>query len=187
MSPPAHQWRLERYRPLLRLQVRRLELDLRLRKRFDSSDLLQETMLRAHEGLAQFAGRTEAELIRWLEEILGNVATDEVRRARAQKRDVTLERSLHEPAGDSSTLLVAHLATDASSPSERAERRELELRLAAAIDRLPDDQRDVVIHRDLLGTPVGEIAELLGRTEKSVAGLLFRGRRTLRELLEEGE
>ena len=38
---------LERFRPLLRLQVRRLDLDARLRRRFDSSDLIQEAIARA--------------------------------------------------------------------------------------------------------------------------------------------
>ena len=185
MAPPADPWPLERYRPLLRVQVRKLELDLRLRRRFDSSDLLQETMLRAHENLPQFSGETEAEFVRWLQEILGNVATDAVRKATAKKRDVGMERSLEAIVGGSTVLLAGQLAADDSSPSERLQRHEEELRLAAAIDRLPEDQRDVVIQRDLLGTPVGEIAEFLGKTEKAVAGLLFRGRRALREILEE--
>jgi hypothetical protein len=48
------------------------------------------------------------------------------------------------------------------------------LALAAAIDNLPEEQRDVLIQRDLNGAPVSQIAEQLGRTEKSVAGLLLR-------------
>ena len=76
MPPSTEKWQLERYRPLLRLQARRLELDLRLRRRFDSSDLVQETMLKAHEGLDKFKGATEAELIVWLQEILGNVISE---------------------------------------------------------------------------------------------------------------
>jgi len=169
----------------LRLQARKLELDLRLRKRFDSSDLVQETLLKAHEGLAGFKGTSEAELVKWLQEILGNVVADEVRKARTQKRDVTIERSLDDVVAGSSAQLNAYLRSGGPSPSEQMERQEQLLRLAVAIDRLPCDQRDVVIHRDLLGTPVREIAELLERTEKSVAGLLLRGRHRLRELLEE--
>jgi RNA polymerase sigma-70 factor (ECF subfamily) len=184
MPHQAEKWPTERYAPLLRLQARKLELDLRLRKRFDSSDLVQETMLKAHEALPQFKGVTEAEFVKWLQEILGNVVADEVRKARAQKRDVAVERSLDDAIAGSSAQLEAYLTAGGPSPSEQAERHEELLRLAGAIDQLPEDQRDVVIHRDLLGSPVREIAELLGRTEKSVAGLLLRGRRRLRELLE---
>jgi len=162
-----------------------MELDLRLGRRFDSSDLVQETLLKAHEGLANFKGSTEAELVKWLQEILGNVVADEVRKARAQKRDVALEKSLDDVVAGSSAQLNAFLTAGGPSPSEQMERQEQLLRLTVAIDQLPCDQRDVVIHRDVLGTPVREIAENLERTEKSVAGLLLRGRRRLRELLED--
>ncbi|MFI5455461.1 MAG: sigma-70 family RNA polymerase sigma factor [Isosphaerales bacterium] len=185
MALSSQKWQLDRYRPLLRLQARKLELDLRLRRRFDSSDLVQETMLKAHEGLEKFGGGTEAELIGWLQEILGNVVADEVWKARALKRDVALERSLDDVVAESSARMNDYLTANGPSPSEQAERREELLRLAVAIDQLPPDQRDVVIQRDLLGSPVREIADLLERTEKSVAGLLLRGRRRLRELLEE--
>jgi DNA-directed RNA polymerase specialized sigma24 family protein len=49
-----------------------------------------------------------------------------------------------------------------------------------APDQLPEGQRDAVVLRDLIGTAVGEIAERLGRTEQSVAGLLQRARRRRR-------
>jgi RNA polymerase sigma-70 factor (ECF subfamily) len=81
--------------------------------------------------------------------------------------------------------LQQFVAARDAPPGQQAERRELLLRVAAAIDQLPEDQRDVIIQRDLLGTPVAEVAALLGRTPKSVAGLLLRGRRRLRELLSE--
>jgi RNA polymerase sigma-70 factor, ECF subfamily len=185
MALGSQEWQLDRYRPLLRLLARKLELDLRLRRRFDSSDLVQETMLKAHEGLEKFEGRTEAELIGWLQQILGNVLADEIRRARALKRDVALEKPLDDVVAESSARMNEYLTASGPSPAEQAERREELLRLAVAIDQLPEDQRDVVIQRDLLGSSVGQIALLLERTEKSVAGLLLRGRRRLRELLQE--
>jgi RNA polymerase sigma-70 factor (ECF subfamily) len=177
-------WELNRYRPLLRLQIRQMALDPRLQRRFDSSDLVQETLLRAHTNLGRFRGKSDAELVKWLQEILANVVADEVRKARARKRDLALEQSLEAVMADSSARLEGYLAASQPSPSGQAERQELLLRLAAAIDSLPDDQRDVLIQRDLLGVSVSGIAQQLARTEKSVAGLLLRGRRKLRELLD---
>ncbi len=142
-------------------------------------------MLKAHQGLETFGGETEAEFVGWLQGILGNVMADQIRHARASKRDVALERSIDDVVAESSARLVDHLTANGPSPSEQAERREELLRLAAAIDQLPADQRDVIIQRDLLGSSVGQIADLLDRTEKSVAGLLLRGRRRLRELLQQ--
>jgi RNA polymerase sigma-70 factor (ECF subfamily) len=176
---------LDRYRPLLRLQVRQMELDPRLERRFDSSDIIQETLLRAHANLARFRGQSEAELVKWLQEILTNVVTDEARKARARKRDVALEQPLEAVMAESSARLEMYLASSGASPSRQAERQELLLALAAAIDQLPEAQCDVLIQRDLNGASVSQIAEQLGRTEKSVAGLLLRGRRKLRELLQE--
>jgi RNA polymerase sigma-70 factor (ECF subfamily) len=186
VTPPPT-WSLDRYRPLLRVQVRQLELDPRLRRRFDSSDLVQETLLRAHRGLAGFRGTTEGELVAWLQQIVANAAAEATRHERAGKRDVALERSVHQAVAESSARLGAFLEARQATPSEQAERQEQLLRLADAIDRLPEDQRDVVIHRDLLGSPVASIAESLAKTEKAVAGLLLRGRRRLRELLGEPE
>jgi DNA-directed RNA polymerase specialized sigma24 family protein len=59
------------------------------------------------------------------------------------------------------------------------------LRFAAALDQLPKDQRDVVILRDVEGSKLADIKERLGRNEKSIAGLLRRGRQSLRGLLIE--
>jgi RNA polymerase sigma-70 factor (ECF subfamily) len=182
MATPT-EWHLERYRQLLRLQVRRLQLDPRLQRRFDSSDLVQETLLNAHAQLEHFRGHTEAELVKWLQEVLAHTVADEVRKARAQKRDVAVEQSLQAALADSSARLEAFLTSGQPSPVEQAERHELLLRIADGLERLPEDQRDVVLRRDLEGASVGEIAAQMGRTRKSVAGLLLRGRRKLRELL----
>jgi RNA polymerase sigma factor (sigma-70 family) len=58
-------------------------------------------------------------------------------------------------------------------------------RLDAALDRLTEDEREAFILRDLRGATVREIAGQLGRGEKAVADLLYRGRRKLAGLLSE--
>jgi RNA polymerase sigma-70 factor (ECF subfamily) len=178
-------WHPERYRQLLQLQVRRLQLDRRLQPRFDSSDLVQETLLNAHAQLDRFRGSTEAELVKWLQEVLAHAAADQVRKAKAQKRNVALEQSLQAALAESSARVEAFLASSQPSPGEQAERHELLLRIANALEQLPQDQREVVILRDLEGASISEIAAQLARSKKSVAGLLLRGRRNLRELLAE--
>jgi RNA polymerase sigma-70 factor (ECF subfamily) len=175
-------WQLERYRPLLRLQVRQMQLHARFQKCFDSSDLVQTTLLKAHKNLAQFRGHTEKELVRWLKRILENATKDAIDREKGMLDRV---QSLDKALAASSIRLEAFLAANQSSPSQRAEREEQLVRLAAALDELPEDQRDAVIHHHLLGTPVAQIAQQMGRTEKSICGLLYRGLMELRQRLQD--
>lgn len=57
--------------------------------------------------------------------------------------------------------------------------------LRHALEELPDDQREVLILRHVVGLSPGEIANALEKTESSVHGLHHRGRRSLRAKLVE--
>jgi RNA polymerase sigma-70 factor (ECF subfamily) len=57
--------------------------------------------------------------------------------------------------------------------------------LRAALDELPEDQREVLVLRHIVGMSPVEIAAALDKTESSVHGLHHRGRRTLKENLTE--
>src|SRR5215470_3335809 len=122
-------WRLEQYAPLLHARAHRLRLDPRLRRRLDPSDLAQEALLRAHEKHPEFRGRTKAELLMWLQEILAHTLINEVRRARARKRDLARERPFPSAGGDFSSPVGGDLASAEPAPGERAEREERRARL----------------------------------------------------------
>ena len=126
-----------------------------------------------------------AQRVAWLQKTLNRVLVDEVRKATAQRRDVRLEQSLQAIGDESAARLEAFLADQKPDAGAQLEREELLRRLAAAMDRLPDDQRDAILLRDMHGVSVADIAARLGRTEKSVAGLLLRGRQKLRDMLND--
>jgi RNA polymerase sigma-70 factor (ECF subfamily) len=59
--------------------------------------------------------------------------------------------------------------------------------LREALEQLPEQQREVLVLRHIVGLTPGEIAKRLGRTEGSVHGLHHRGRGALRGALRELE
>jgi RNA polymerase sigma-70 factor (ECF subfamily) len=164
----------------------RVQLEPRLRAKLDASDIVQDALLQAHEHREQFRGRTEAELAGWLRAILANTLTAAARRYAADARDLGRERSLQDSLARSSARIEGWLAADQSSPSERVMRVEELFRLASALEQLPPDQREVIELHHLKGWPITEVAEAMQRTKPAVMGLLFRGQKKLRQLLDAG-
>jgi RNA polymerase sigma-70 factor (ECF subfamily) len=171
-----------RYRDYL-LLLARLQFDPRLRGKLDPSDIVQQTMLQAHCKRDQFRGRTEAERAAWLRAILAHVMADAARKYGhgVLGRERSLEMSLEE----FSRRLERWLEDSQPSPGQKLDRHEQLLRLADAMARLPEDQRRAVELRHLQGLPVSEIGQLMGRSTAAVGGLLQRGLRALREMLDE--
>jgi RNA polymerase sigma-70 factor (ECF subfamily) len=165
----------------------RIQLGPRLQAKLDASDVVQQAILHAHQARAQFRGTTEAEKLAWLRAILANELTAAGRKFETAARDVSREQSLEAEMERSSARLERMLAADQSSPSQRAVHGEELLRLATALAKLPDDQRQAVESHHLQGLALVDVAALMKRSRPSVVGLLFRGLRRLRALLQEPE
>jgi RNA polymerase sigma-70 factor (ECF subfamily) len=179
----ADNWSWERYRPLLKLQYRQLQLDPRLKADLDASDLVQDTYLKALEKLDRFRGQSEGERFKWLLMIFRTLAIDKIREKTAKKKDVRRNQSMDDALGESSARWNKVLGTDDGRPDQEVERREFLLRLAAAMEKLPDDRRDAVLLLHVMGATMAEATEALNRSEKAVTHLLRRGLDQLAELL----
>src|SRR5262249_7679020 len=165
---------LELYRRYLGL-LARVQVGQRLQGKVDASDLVQETFLDAHRRFRQFRGTSEAELTRWLRQILAAKLADLLRRyLGAKRRDVRLERDLEDALELSAAQFGAGLAAPGSSPSHQASRREQAVILADAMAQLPDDYRETLVLRHLEGLTFPEVARRMGRTLDSVEKLWMR-------------
>lgn len=175
---------LQQHRSYLRL-LAGLYLDRRLQGKLDPSDVVQQTLLTAHEKFAQFRGRNQTELLAWLRQILKSHIAGAARTFRAAMRNFVREQSLEVAIEESSSQLEAWLAADQTSPSQRLMNQELLVFLGRALGQLPSEQRRAIELHHLRGLTLAEIAETLGRSKDAVIGLIFRGVKKLRLILDD--
>ena len=171
------------YRNYLRL-VAGLCLDRAMASKIDSSDLVQETLLRATERFEEFHGASEAELTAWLRQILARIAVDLGRRYRTVGRQVGRERSLEEMLDGSSRKVHRLAAAGGSTPSQAAQRRELGVVLADALAGLSQDHREVVVLRNLRQLQWPDVARRMRRSVGAVQMLWTRALKELRPCIE---
>ena len=178
--------RLERFRTYLGL-LAWMQLDPLLRGKVDLSGVVQQTLLEAHDIMRTSAAPARDGETPLLRRLLANNLGDEIRKARAQKRDAGRERSLEAALDASSVRLEAFLAAEQSSPGDRVERAEELARLADALAALPEAQRLAIEMHYLRGMSVVEVSAHLARTPAAVAGLLHRGLDRLRQRMISGK
>jgi RNA polymerase sigma-70 factor (ECF subfamily) len=171
---------LERWRSYLAV-LALAQIDPRLRAKIDLSGIVQQSLREAHQKRPAFTDN--AQEAAWLRRVLANDLADELRKLAAAKRDIGRERSLEQALDASSARLEQWLAAEHSSPSEHVAKHEQALRLAAALEQLPEAQREALILQHWHGWKLAEIAEHMGRTRAAVAGLIKRGLQQLREQL----
>lgn len=182
-EPGAIDRLLDAYRNYLRM-LARVWLDRSLRQKLDASDLVQDTLLKAHQKFQQFRGGSEAELVVWLRKILARNVVDVVRRYGAASRQVDREHSLNQMIDGSIHALDNLLVASGSSPSQAAQRRELGVVLADALATLSADHRDVIVLRNLEELEWDAVAEKMDRSKDAVRMLWVRALKEFRPRLE---
>jgi RNA polymerase sigma-70 factor (ECF subfamily) len=174
---------LELYRNYLRVLARAM-IGQALRVRLDTSDLVQETFLKAHREFSQFLGETEPELVSWLRQILVRTLANQARHHRRLGRDYHRDEPLEVLLERSSLGAQLALAAPISSPSSLASRREQAVLLADALEKLPPDYREVFLMRNLEHIPFERIADRMGRSSGAVRMLWTRTIKKLSHLIE---
>ena len=170
------------YEPYIRM-LARVHARNAYRAKVGASDVVQQVMMQAVTGLDGFRGTTEAEFRGWLRKILAHHLCHLHRDLHRDKRDIRREQSMEQKIAQSSLRLEHLLCGDGPTPSGVAMAGERVLRVAAAIDELPEDQSAAIRLHHLEGLKLAEVAEAMDRSSGSVAGLLHRGMKTLRERL----
>jgi len=157
----------------------------------DAEDLVQETYLRAWRSYGGFEGRSSVRT--WLYQIATNGCLTEL----AKRSRRMLPSGLYAPEQDPTAnpqsagtevnwlqpVPDAMVTTDSADPAAIVTAREgLRLALIASLQFLPPRQRAILVLRDVLAFPAGEVATMLGTTTVSVKSTLQRARARLKEL-----
>lgn len=183
MTDENHDKTLNRFRQYLAL-LARLQAAGRNAAKLDLSGIVQQSLLEAHQAIDELSPLNEDRQTAWLRQVFANNLKDEIRRLSTQKRDIRMEQSLDASIDQSMGRLGKLIPAGESSPSLKAQKNEQLLRLAEALSQLPETQRQAVELHHLLGLTLGEVADRLASSKPAVAGLLHRGLKKLRELLD---
>ena len=141
----------------------------------DAWDAAQEAFLAAWRALPGFRG--ESGFSTWLYRLTANAAIDCLRREKKRRGELSIE------GGE----LPLSLPDAGPSPQEAAEGGELRAAVNAALARLTDQHRTVLILRELQELSYEEIAGALGLDLGTVKSRISRARKALRKiLLEDG-
>lgn len=140
--------------------------------REEARDLVQETFVRAYENLAGFRGGSSVST--WMFRIAVNASLSHRRR----KRPVRLEAAR---ADDSRP--IAWIDPAAPDPADKLVAAETEARVQQALDEMEEDQRALVVLRDIQHFDYQQLADILGVPIGTVKSRLHRARLTLRDKL----
>ena len=159
------------------LLVANAEMQPSIRSKFCGSDIIQQSMLEAHQAIGAFRGTTESELKAWLKKIVLSNLVDETRRyQKTRKRDTSREvpvdwhaQPLAQPNGQTASWMVS--------------KNEFDQQLFIAIHELPARQRHVIEARHRDAMPYSKIAVELNITEDAARKLWTRGVNSLKRTL----
>jgi RNA polymerase sigma-70 factor (ECF subfamily) len=186
-EPAAVNALLDRHREALGHMVRS-RLDQRLARRVDASDVVQDVLLEASTRLAEYLRAPKIPFPIWLREMARDRIIDLHRRHRvAARRSLDREQPLS-PAnfGDRSSLeLAGQLRDPELTPAANALRRELHERFLDALDRMDEEDREILVIRHVEQLSNSEAATILGLSAPAAGMRHLRALRRMREILGE--
>jgi RNA polymerase sigma-70 factor (ECF subfamily) len=155
-----------------------------VRNEEDASDISQEAWIKAWRRLTQFQG--ESSFTTWLTRITINLCLDHLRRNQRFRMD--LQPDFEDSKGPEAWERL--LPPVWTNPTERLERDELRTRIDAALEKLTEAHRAVLVLYEFERLEYKQIAEIVGISIGTVMSRLFYARRRMAALLsnlKEGE
>ncbi len=161
----------------------RSRIGSQLKKKIEPEDILQEASMEAVRVLEQ-TDLSTWDPLHWMFQICERKIIDAHRRLFvSQKRDASREAAL--PTGSEAAGLGNLLAASVTTPSQAFSRDQRQLRTMAALETLPEDQREALRLRYLVGLPSKEIAKKFSKSDGAMRVMISRALSRLQALLVE--
>ena len=155
----------------------------RVPDRATAEDLTSEVFLKMVEGIGQLRASDEAGFAAWILQIARITVAGYYRKRENQPAFVSLEpRFWEEDASGENEVIPAN--NPAVDPVLRAESRDEWNTVVNAMNKLTEEQRQVLIGRLILGYDVNTVARMIGKKANAVKALQFRALHSLQRLLE---
>jgi RNA polymerase sigma-70 factor (ECF subfamily) len=148
----------------------------------DAAELTQETFVKVIEKLDTFEGRST--FYTWVFRVAVNLSLNYCKRKsklNVRSLDASVSPGDGEARGQLSSFLTDERAPD---PAEIAEKKEIQGLVLDAVKMLDDDQRTIVVLRDIEGMNYAEISETLDLELGTVKSRLSRARVALKDILK---
>ncbi len=145
--------------------------------REDALDISQEAFLKAYHALESFRGDSKFSV--WLYRIVSNTCLDFLRE---RKRRAEVSLSVEDDEGESAQR---EIPDESLSPERLYERRSTREAVQRGLMSLPEDQRKILLLREIQGFSYEEIGRVLSLESGTVKSRIFRARRKLCEFLAE--
>ncbi len=144
----------------------------------EAEDLVQEAFIRAFRFFDQY--NRDLPFDNWLYKIMSNVFID---RLRKQKKNN--HRSLDAPINTGDGEMQMEIADESAGPEDEVLSAQMDAHLQQALESLPELFRLTVIYADIEGLSYEEIADVTKTNIGTVRSRLHRGRKMLRDRLEQ--
>jgi RNA polymerase sigma-70 factor (ECF subfamily) len=175
-----------RHRERLRRMIR-LRLDRRLRRRIDSSDVLQDAYLEVARRAPEYLAQPAMPPFLWLRFLTGQTLQALHRHhLKVHMRDAGHEVSLRRratPQANSATLAEMLLGR-LTSPTRAARRAEMQLKLQEVLNAMEPLDREVLALRHFEELSNGEVAHVLGLSKTAASNRYMRALARLKEMLQ---
>ncbi len=143
----------------------------------DAEDATQEVFVKIFRFIKSYTGQSAFST--WIYKIASNVCLDYVRKHRRHQKDTV---SIHQQNKEGEEFFLS-IEDDGPSPYEKTKANEAQEKLAEALSQLSDEQKQVIILRDVDGFSYEEIAKILNTAPGTVKSRINRARQNLQKIL----